>query len=1364
MLSLEKTYYIYTYCFSFCLFFLGFIQVNYSQSTSNFSKDSLRIKYFTLEDGLSQVSTNDLLLDESGFVWIATQDGLNKFDGNDFKHYKYVESDSTTLSGNLTNKLLQDTNGNIWVGTIGNGLNYYDPKLDVFHRIKLEHSNDENEIISALAMDNEGSIWVASRISGLHQLQYKDDGSFVQTHFLNNQPLSSLLFDKQGNLWIGGLEGQIYKIDPKNSSQLQGKAEIKVKGNVQSSYNTGQHLLIGSDFGFFIYDYKSKKAALIELEELGNIKTKHVLAILQQDDSTVWIATGNGLYLFDWTLNKVLQKIQYTGSNGGLSNNTVQALLKISDNQLLVGTANYLNLVDFSQPYFKNISKDKRGKHLLNDNVIFSIFKDAEDLWIGTSDGGLNFIRNGKVYYITEDENNPTSISGTVVRAIIKDDYNQRVWLATSRGLNMIDLKNFDPNNPEFMVFHLDPNNSNTINGDFLKDIALDKNNHLWGATYGHGIFRLEMDLNKNVKIIRYRNDRNNKNSLKNDFTACIRVDAKNNILIGSQGGLTKLSFSNTNYTDPLFENCDRDSDSQKPISHNSVYDILIDNNERIWVATRHGLNLFLGNNEFKSWTEQDQFPNAVVYTIQNDNDGNLWLGTNDGLVKFNPESGIFSHYEVEDGIQSKEFDIHARFKDVEGTIYMGGIGGITYFHPDDLKNADDPKTLYFSQLKIKGKIVRSAKSDGILTDVLFKTKEIEFKQQQFPFYLQFSSIDYRLEKNVKYGYKLLPNDEEWNMLDGSEIQFLNLSPGTHTLQVNGFSRGKVWKQAPLEMIIKIHPHWWASWWAYFIYVIVAIAFADRFYRFQLSRKLALVESLRLKDLDQLKSDLYVNITHEFRTPLTVILGLADTIKTDIETNENEKAKESLQIIERNGKGLLQLVNQLLGLSKIESGTIKLDLIQADVVPFLRYICESFQSLAKTSDIEITIYSEVDELIMDFDDNKLQVIVTNLLSNAIKFSPRNERVIFHIDKEIVEEQEFLVIKVKDNGLGIPKKAITHIFDRFYQAENSLTKAGKGTGIGLALTKDLVELMNGTVTVKSKERKGAKFLVKIPVTRKSKLITKTFIPTKTNQNEKNTGEWKLESFDQNTNLPQALIIEDNKDVIYYLKICLQDQFKCLIATNGNFGMDMAYDKIPDIIICDIMMPKADGYEVCKTLKSDYRTDHIPIIMLSAKASEKDRLKGLAHGADAYITKPFLKAELLTRLDQLVLLRKRMMQSNSKNKFSQILSSKEENPEIKFLQKVIQVIHAEIDNPSFGSRHIAQKLRLSESQIYRKLKAITGKSTAVFIRSVRLEKAKDLIQTTKKSISEIAYEVGFSDPSWFSRAFKDEFGHNPSATHK
>ncbi|NQU54842.1 MAG: response regulator [Bacteroidetes bacterium] len=1341
------------------LFFILFLSSIVSSQNNN-----LRTKYFTLEDGLSQVSTNDLLLDNLGFVWIATQDGLNRFDGKVFKHYKHNESDSTTISGNLINKLLEDHKGNIWVGTIGNGLNYYNPNLDLFHQIKLENSPDENEIISGLATNRQGDLWVASRISGLHRFQYNDDGSFLQKNFFANQPLSALLIDKHENIWVGGLHGMIYKFNFLGDKSIKEKPEIIVKGNVQAFYNTYQHLLIGSDFGFYIYDLKTNKVGLFELEKMGEHPTKHVSSFLKNDDSSVWIGTGSGLFLFDWSQKKVIKKIKYSNDNNGLSNNTVQALLKLPNQQLIVGTANYLNLLSFTEPSFKNISRDQRGAHILNDNVIFSIFKEQNDLWIGTSDGGLNLIRNGLVYSFRENQNDPTSISGDVVRSIVKDNKNQRLWLATSRGLSMIDLRTFNPKNPKFTVFNHNPDDPNSINGDFIKDLALDKNNNLWGATYGYGIFHLTM-LNNKVKIIQYKNEKDNPNSLKNDFGQCIEVDRNNNIWIGTQGGLTKLSLMNSDNLNPVFTNYFKSSNSENPLSHNSVYDILIDRKEQIWLGTRRGFNLFLQKNEFESWTAQKQFPNDVVYSIQDGIYGDLWLGTNDGMVRFNPENHNFTHYSIEDNIQSKEFNIHARFRDTNGFIYMGGIGGVTYFHPKYLENIDSSKHLYFSQLRVKDKVIKPNKGDNeLLNQNISETKTLTFNHNQFPFYLQFSSIDFRLNKDVKYAYKLLPSDSEWNLLKDPEIQFLNLPSGKYTLQINGFSRGKEWSQAPLEMTIEVVPTWWARWWAYLIYLALAIAFADRFYRFQLSRRLAVAESKRLKEVNRVKNALYTNITHEFRTPLTVINGMTDSIKSDIENKQFEDAEKSLEMIQRNSNGLLHLVNEMLDLAKLESGNMKLQLIQANVIPFVKYLSESFHSLAQKKQINLTVYSEVDQLMMDFDSKKLSVIITNLLSNAVKFTPPSGKIVVHLNRIIEGKNEFFVLKIKDNGPGISEDEIANVFNRFYQTENSSTGQENGTGIGLALSKELVELIGGKIELTSEVKMGCTFIINIPISNKAELVQENRIELENQILSSSSVSEHEQQFKTDTGLPLVLIIEDNEDVAFYLQKCLKGKYESIHAKNGIEGIKMAYDKIPDIIISDVMMPGKDGFEVCETLKSDELTDHIPIILLTAKATIQDRLIGLSHGADAYLAKPFVKAELFTRLDQLILSRTKMRHKFENSEFSGILNKRIVDPETKFLQKVVKIIHENISNHSFGATQLAHKLSLSESQVYRKLKAISGKSTAVFIRSIRLQKGKELIQTTENTISEIAYEVGFNDPAWFSRAFKEEFGFAPSAISK
>jgi signal transduction histidine kinase/DNA-binding response OmpR family regulator len=521
------------------------------------------------------------------------------------------------------------------------------------------------------------------------------------------------------------------------------------------------------------------------------------------------------------------------------------------------------------------------------------------------------------------------------------------------------------------------------------------------------------------------------------------------------------------------------------------------------------------------------------------------------------------------------------------------------------------------------------------------------------------------------------------------------------------------------------------------------------------------LEREKLVALDKMKSKMYANITHEFRTPLTVVLGMAETLKTNVANQHFDGAEKSLEMIRRNGKNLLNLVNELLDLTKVESGNMELNLVQTDTIPFVKYLSESFHSLAESKKINLTVYSEIETLEMDIDVNKMASIISNLLSNAVKFTPPQGKIIVHLTKVRKNQQEFFVIKVQDNGKGLAHSDIPNLFDRFYQVSDTSGKQ-EGTGIGLSLTKGFVTLMNGTISVESTLNKGSTFMVQIPVTNKAVKSdqAKITIEQPIKLAALAAQEENIHTSESQSELPLVLIIEDNEDVAHYLKTCLKEKYQTIYALNGEVGIQMAYEHIPDIIISDVMMPVKDGYEVCATLKSDERTDHIPIILLTAKVTTKDRLTGLTHGADAYLAKPFIKEELFTRLNQLILVRNKLIGKLEKNGLSSLLKEKVENPQTKFLKQVIKIIHENLDKPDFGSLQLAKEMRLSESQIYRKLKSITDKSTAIFIRSIRLQKAKELLQTTQKNISEIAYEVGFNDPSWFSRAFKEEFGSAPS----
>ena len=518
-------------------------------------------------------------------------------------------------------------------------------------------------------------------------------------------------------------------------------------------------------------------------------------------------------------------------------------------------------------------------------------------------------------------------------------------------------------------------------------------------------------------------------------------------------------------------------------------------------------------------------------------------------------------------------------------------------------------------------------------------------------------------------------------------------------------------------------------------------------------------EAQRLKELDELKSNLYTNITHEFRTPLTVIMG----VNENISGHEEER-----KLIRRNSKNLLQLINQLLDLSKVESANLELHKIKGDIVNYLHYLTESFQSMATDKGIQLVFYAEVDSQIMDYDEIKIQHIIYNLLSNALKFTDEKGKVIVHVQKIVVDDLPHLKIKILDTGIGIPTDLIPHIFDRFYQVDNTLTRKGEGTGIGLALVKELVTLMEGNIEVQSEDGKGSQFIICLPIV--DELKTTQSVPKltiKTNKLESIAIETTQDSifevapsFSTYTNVEQPilLIIEDNKDVTSYIQSILKKEYAIHTASNGQLGIEKAIETLPDIIISDVMMPIKNGYEVCETLKEDERTSHIPIILLTAKAEQADKLAGLKYGADAYLTKPFDKEELIIRLEKLVTLRKKL-QERFANPSVLPLTSPIEQQQAIFLKKLDTIVVEQLNNAAFSVPELAKSCQMSQTQVYRKLKALMGKTPSQFIRSIRLKKGKELLENSDWNIAEIAYEVGFTDPNYFSRTFQQEFGVSP-----
>lgn len=805
------------------------------------------------------------------------------------------------------------------------------------------------------------------------------------------------------------------------------------------------------------------------------------------------------------------------------------------------------------------------------------------------------------------------------------------------------------------------------------------------------------------------------------------------------------------------------------------------DEQDRLWIGHGKGLSCLNSMEEsirhFEINTDEPE-NNLVTGILPEEGTKNhiafLWLSTQKGIYRFDIQTGLSMGFPLHEDLMNTKFNATSFYKAKNGRMYFGAFNNFFAFFPEKVM-------AYYDRMRVQGSnlpilINQFSKFDRETNEVIEPIKvvhnmeTIELRDGDRYFDLSFTVADFRRPKENFYTYKLEGYDEKWRKpsKSGNHVHYENLPSGTYTLRMRGglFKSSLPYNEKQLEVIVL--PPWYQTWWAYLIFTLTGLGIIVFVYQFQLNRQLEKAENRQIKEMDELKTQFYSNITHEFRTPLTVMLGVSENI------SGHEKERRLLQ---RNGYKLLRLINQLLDLSKLESHKLEVNFIQDDVLPYLQYLAESFSSMAESKGIKLAFISDLLTLVMDYDEEKIQQIVYNLLSNAIKFTDKGGQVVIEAQKWEGGEVPMLNLKVRDNGIGIAPDQLPFIFDRFYQADSSVTRKGEGTGIGLAFTKELVQLLGGTIHVKSEQGKGSIFTIALPISNKA------LNSEKNNDYKQAVAPQYFQDLDETaislvpkaaqdqSSLPTeqslVLVVEDNRDVIAYIESLLASEYQIIKATNGQEGIDQAIERMPDIIISDVMMPEKDGYELCATLKNDERTSHIPIILLTAKVAEQDRFTGLRQGADAYLAKPFNKEELFIRLEKLLELRRKLQISYAQTIFSpknfvptQSKKLKEPSLDDLFLQKIRQIIDDKIGDPDLDIPYLCQSVGLSTAQLFRKMKALTGEAPISFIRRIRLHRAKELLQSTDLSIAEIAYDSGFTDPNYFSRAFKKEFGEAPS----
>lgn len=1313
------------------------------------SAQNLTFYHYGTKDGLSQETIRTILKDSNGFLWLGTQEGLNRFDGTSFTVYKNQKKDSLSISGNFINTLLEDIEGNIWIGTNDNGISIYDSKINSFRSTKVKTGN-----CSSLSKTSDGKIIATVLNEGIF-IFTKGGDSYRKISKIDGetQQFNSTFVDND-IMYVSTQDGKLFvceniKTKDAKFSEIQFNQTI---ANINTIFATNKKIWLGTTNGLFIYKKSKKQLSKIPLNKDTN-KDLHISSI-DMYNNTFYIGTFDGFYIAK-DFNEQNQGFEHITTYYGEQNHSNSITSNrvydtFTDGNLLWVGTNNLDVVTLGEPVFKNVNTTSEIS--LNNAFILSFAKNKDYFFVGTRKGINCIDSKGNVTYITK-ENTDDALAFNVIRTMAID-HNNYMWVGTIKGASVIDLNDFDPKSPKIISFYNDINDSKSLSSDATRGIHIDNNGTVWIMTYGGGVNRFTGDVKNNIIMFEHYKTKENANSISSNFTYNMSQDKNLDYWITSEDGLNKLHFEDENYQNPKFTNYFSEENNSTSLSSNTTLHTWHDADATLWVATQDGFNKFNSeNNTFKRFGNDEGLTNTFVYSITEDQDNNLWLTTNGGIFRFNKATKVFTNYTVNDGLQSSEFNLGAHYYNKDtNEVYVGGINGVNIFNPRHVPQLDVPGDLTFTSLKVKNEEINPVIHNDIIDQSITTADKITLNYTDFPCYISFSDLDLRPTKNNEFVYALDNND--WNELSGSrEIPLLDLTKGKHTLKIQGKSRNNLWQKAPLELQIKVIPPWYKSNLAYLLYLLIFLGIVYAFYKISLQRQIAGQESKRLQELDALKSRFITNITHEFRTPLTIILGYLGNVKDKV--NGKKELETSLETIEQNSNNLLDLVNQMLDLAKLEKGQLKLNLVQNDIVKFTSNVINSFLSIASDKAITIDFDATPNEILMDFDAEKMRQILTNLISNAIKFSPENSTIAINIKRQ---NNNFQIV-ISDQGYGIPKEELPNIFDRFYQVEDKAHKISQGTGIGLALTKELVELLDGTIKVSSEIGEGTTFKISLPITNTAEIIT-----IANNNREMSVGTVVPKTADiiSDEDSNNVLIVEDNHDMARYIASCLQPQYKVTFANDGKEGLELASEQIPDIIITDVMMPKMDGYELTQHLQQNTNTNHIPIIMLTSKAMQEDKIDGISSGADAYLTKPFHKEELLLRMKMLIAKRKQLQEKYAVNTIV-TTTKKESQPTDKnlvFLKSVVDVIHNHIEDSNFGPTELAKSMAMSDSQLYRKLKAISNSSTAIFIRKVRLEKGKELLKTTDLSISEIAYAIGFNDPNWFSKTFKEEFEQSPS----
>ncbi|THU40177.1 response regulator [Niastella caeni] len=1345
-----------------------------------------------IDQGLSNNFVRCIYQDKNGFMWFGTYDGLNRYDGYEFKIFRNNLKNNRTLINNWINTINEDAKGNLWIGTrqgacvyqsLSNNfsfLYYYtaEKKLEQLH-----------SVVNDIEADLQGNMFAATAGKGL--IFYKKGESVGYRIPLENEAdfpydVTSVKAGNDKNVWLFVSNKGLYVYEYKTNKAKLVNATIKSANCIEAANG---YLYIGTNNGMYRYNIASNSFDKVYNEANKKLNYNTVAGITASKNNELWVATNGGGVVIVNTGTDEAQFLSNTREPNSLSSNAVYSIWIDRQSRKWIGTLRGgINVIDPNKERFQNIVSNPATTNTLISNHILSFYEAPNnDLWIGTDGGGLS-IWNRRLNQFTNyrhDNGDPYSLSDNFVTDI-QSDFQNNLWMTTYRG----GVNRF--NNGKFEHYNcVDPDNTALIFHPIGPNLLEDADKKFWLSTQQYGLFKL----NRQKKVFELFDDR-----LKHLY---VLKEDRNHIFWG--GGIDHLVKI--------------DREGKKHVSYyigKPVSVIMEDRSNNFWVGTEGGGLILFDRKQGKiitRYTTDEGLCSNSILTILEDAAGNLWMSTFNGIAKFNPKNKTFKNYYKGDGLQSNQFNYHAALKLRSGEFAFGGIKGFSLFRPESITTASGNPKIFLTDVKIANTSVEKDSSLAIQTNAN-RIELIEVPYNRAVLSFEFAALEYSAPDKIQYAYYMQGSDKDWSYCGNTrKVVYSHLSEGRYTFRVKNTNAEGQWNKDEVQIEIIVLPPWYRTWWAYLMYTVM-IGAAVYFYlqyrskqtrlqyevkiaklnaenersekerslaelaaekaelekeRAEREREHAELEKERIlnekeREINEKKISFFTNISHEFRTPLTLIIN---PVKELLEKRSGEqKDRGDLNIVYRNARRMLSLVDQLLLFRKAESGLdkIKPSKLNLHDVAYEVYLC--FIQQAKTQHINYVFDCTNKNVAIYADREKLEIILYNLLSNALKYTATEGSIRF----SIVEGTEDVVVKVEDNGAGIPAETGEKLFDKFYKAERTKTSSRAGFGIGLFLVKHFTELHYGTISYESEEGQGTTFTLSL---QKGKdhfgaevIISETEAAPQLLEALKEEAEIKEdnESEEPLTELvsekQSILVIDDDESIRQYLVRLFKDTYIIYQAENGEAGLAGAQKYLPDLIISDIHMKEMSGIELCKRVKENGQLSHIPVILLTGATSDELRLQGVEGGADDYIVKPFDSKLLVARVTTL-LKNRNTIQKYFLNEITLNKNDFKVSPEYKeFLDKCISIVEKHLKDKNFSVQTLLNEMGMSHSNLLRKIKSVSGQPVNIFIRSIRLRKAAELFINSDYSIKETAYTVGIRDIKYFREQFNKLFGMNPS----